>query len=128
MSQHIQSYDSGFYPAMPVVDIQVQREIDEVSISLTAIVGSGADSTMLPTAILEQLSVAESEKVWMVTVGGQRTAVLLYWVFVRLGTFQPIYTQGVGTPSRDEVIIGRDVINQFAVLLNGPASTIEISA
>lgn len=127
MSLYIQSYDSNFYPAMPVLTIQVQREIDETPIDLTALIDSGADNTMLPVSILERLDAPKSDSVWMVGVGGQRTRVSLYLVFIRFGEFQPIYTRVIGVQSRDEVIIGRDIINQFAVLLNGPAHTVEIS-
>ena len=60
-------------------------------------------------------------------VAGSRTAVNLYWVFIQFGNFQPIYTEVIGVRNRNEIIVGRDIINQFAVLLNGPAHTIEIS-
>ena len=40
---------------MPIIDIVVQAELDTVSVRLTAIVDSGADSTMIPTAVLDKL-------------------------------------------------------------------------
>ena len=94
---------------------------------LTAIVDSGADSTMIPKAILNQLHVQQVKTAWMTGVAGERMAVNLYWVFVQFGDFRPVYTEVIGVHHRDEVIVGRDIINQFSVLLNGPAHTIEIS-
>ena len=127
MSFYIGDYSSDFYPAMPVIDVQIRRETDEESIGLTAIVDSGADNTMIPRVFLEHLKVQKARTAWMVSVAGQRTAVALYWVFIQFGTFQPVYTEVIGAANRDEIIVGRDVINQYAVLLNGPAHTIEIS-
>ncbi len=127
MSLYTKDYSSDFYPAMPVVDILVKPEVNEHGINLTAIVDSGADNTMLPANILDQLNVSKTQTAWMTGVSGSRVAVNLYWIFVQIGDFQPIYTEVIGIQNRDEVIIGRDIINQFAVLLNGPAHTIEIS-
>jgi len=112
---------------MPVVDIYVKPEVNEDGINLTAIVDSGADNTMIPTSILDQLNVSKTQTAWMTGVSGGRVAVNLYWVFVQFGDFQPIYTEVIGIQNRDEVIIGRDIINQFTVLLNGPGHCIEIS-
>ncbi len=127
MSLYTKDYSSDFYPAMPVVDILVKPEVNEHGINLTAIVDSGADNTMLPANILDQLNVSKTQTAWMTGVSGSRVAVNLYWIFVQIGDFQPIYTEVIGIQNRDEVIIGRDIINQFAVLLNGPAHTIETS-
>jgi len=127
MSFYTNDYSSDFYPAMPVVDILVRPEINKEGINLTAIVDSGADNTMLPENILNQLNILKTKTAWMKGVSGIRMAVNLYWVFIQLGDFQPIYTEVIGIQNHNDVIVGRDIINQFAVLLNGPAHTIEIS-
>lgn len=66
MSFYTGENSSDFYPAMPVIDIEVQRETDEESVGLTAIVDSGADNTMIPIAFLEHLEVKKARTAWMV--------------------------------------------------------------
>jgi hypothetical protein len=127
MSLYIRDYSSNFNPAMPVIDINVRREADEDSVSVIAIVDSGADNTMIPVSYLDQLNIQKARTAWMVGVGGNRSAVTLYWVFIEFGTFPSLYTEVIGAINPDEIIIGRDIINQYAVLLNGPAHSIEIS-
>ncbi len=77
MSLFTQNYSSDYYPAMPVVDIVVKPEINQEGINLTAIVDSGADNTMIPAGILDQLNISQTKTAWMTGVAGHRTAVNL---------------------------------------------------
>ena len=104
MSLYTQTYSLDFYPAMPVIDILVKSETSQTGLRLTAIVDSGADNSMIPVSILEQLNIPQAKTAWMTGVAGHRTAVNLYWTFIQFGDFQPIYTEVVGIQNSAEVI------------------------
>ena len=46
MIVHSHEYDSSYYPAMPIIEIQIQRRANQTPLTLTAIVDSGADATL----------------------------------------------------------------------------------
>lgn len=50
----------------------------------------------------------------------------MYTVAVKIGNYHPLYIDAAGTVRQDEVIIGRDVLNQFVVLLNAPGLIVEL--
>ncbi len=51
----------------------------------------------------------------------------MYTLAVKIGD-QPIqYLDVVGTERRDEVIVGRDLLNQYVVTLNAPGHAVDVS-
>jgi predicted aspartyl protease len=120
-------YDPTYYPAVPVIHIEVDG-YDSLSgqRSLPAIVDSGADATMIPLPVLEAIGAAYKESTWMKGVAGGRVEVDLYLAAIRIGPHVIGGLHVVGIPAAREAIIGRDVLNQLIVTLNGLASVTEI--
>lgn len=124
---HTHDDDSSYHPAMPAVEIHVQRRTGQPSLSLKAIVDSGADATMIPKYHLNHLNVRKGQTKWLVGVGGGRYEVDIYTLAVKVGN-QPIqYLDVVGTEQRDEVIVGRDLLNQYVITLNAPGHTVDVT-
>ena len=127
MIVHTHDYDSSYHPAMPVIEIHIQRRAGQPSLSLTAIVDSGADATMIPKYHLNHLNVRKGQTKWLAGAAGGRYEVDMYTLAVKIGD-QPIQQLDVvGTERRDEVIVGRDLLNQYVVTLNAPGHTVEVS-
>ncbi|MCB9431256.1 MAG: retroviral-like aspartic protease family protein [Ardenticatenaceae bacterium] len=124
---HTHDYDSGFSPPMPVIEIQIQRRAGQSAITLTAIVDSGADATMIPLRYLRQLRARKGQTKWLLGTAGGRYEVDLYTIAVQVGQHRALYLDVVGTERRDEVIVGRDLLNQYVVKLDAPSHTVEIS-
>lgn len=120
-------YDSSFYPAMPVIEIQIQRRVGQSPIILTAIVDSGADATMVPLRYLRELRARKGQTKWLSGTAGGRYEVDLYTIAVQVGQHRVVYLDVVGTERRDEVIVGRDLLNQYVVKLDAPGYTVEMS-
>lgn len=115
-------YDGSFHPSAPVVEI----EVDGLNRlfrprSLRAMIDSGADATMLPQQILEAVGASYKETLWMRGVTGSRVAVDLYLVRIRIGTNIVRGVHVVSIPSTVGSVIGRDVLNQLVITLDGPA-------
>ncbi len=120
-------YDSTYDPAAPFVDIEVDGYDDSLGKrTLWAMVDSGADATMIPLPILESIGATYKESMWMRGTAGGRIEVDLYLIAIRIGSNLIRGLHVIGIPDSNEAIIGRDVLNQLVVTLNGHASVTEI--
>lgn len=127
MPIYTHDYDSQFYPAIPIIEIQVRRRATQKPVILNALVDSGADATMIPIPYLRQLNARKGVAKWLTDAMGGRHKVDLYTVSVQIGSHRPIYVRAVGI-EKEEIIVGRDVLNEFVVTLNAPAHTVEVGA
>ena len=50
------NYDATYNPAMPMAEIIIGRAMSGPSLSLLALVDSGADATLIPISYLRQIS------------------------------------------------------------------------
>lgn len=50
----------------------------------------------------------------------------LFTIAIQIGDSRAIYVDVGGTEQRNEVIIDRDILNEFIVNLNAPVHTVEI--
>ncbi len=125
----IYSYDYNFdhIPSAPFAEIEVSTLRSSQSLYLNAFIDSGADGSMLPKHLLNQLKAPRVDTRVLRTVTGIRTQVSLYRVAIRLGPYRMENVRVVGIDSTSEVILGRDVLNRLIVTLNGLASVTEIS-
>ncbi|MEZ4657942.1 MAG: retroviral-like aspartic protease family protein [Caldilineaceae bacterium] len=120
-------YDTSFTPSMPVVAIKVGRSLTLPTLMLTALVDSGADSAIIPVTYLRQIGARKEKTVWMRTVTGTRSVIDIYAVSLQLGPFEFRNHFVAGGSQPAEIIIGRDILNQFIITLNGLANVVEIS-
>jgi predicted aspartyl protease len=118
------SYSNGYEPPAPVVEVTI-RARGEVAVQ--ALLDSGADATMIPSAILQRIGARFARLHKMRGVLGDAVAVELYFVEIQIGSYKIPAIRSIAVDSTTEVIIGRDVLNQLIVTLDGIAGTAEIS-
>lgn len=126
---HLHDYDASYNPSMPSVSASISRDdtnIDEGR-PTTFIVDSGADITLIPVRILKDIGAKKRSKRQMIGVSGVAITVDMYVVVLKLGKSHPLHLEVIGAAGDTEPILGRDVLNQYAVLLNGPGQTVEVS-
>ncbi len=120
-------YSRDYVPAMPVVEVVLSRAgHTEPTITATALVDSGSDATMIPVGLLTTLGARYVGQARLRGVLGDAQLINLYLVSLRIGAYQVQATQVIGNPETDEFILGRDVLNQLIVTLNGEANITEI--
>jgi len=120
-------YDLAYDPSAPVMKIEIDGYHDLFGkSSLWAMVDSGADATMIPLRILEAIGAAYKETMWMRGVTGGRVEVDRYLVAIRIGSNLIRGIHVVAAPVSNEAVIGRDVLNQLVVTLDGPAEVTEV--
>jgi hypothetical protein len=120
------NYDITYYPPIPSVELTIGPALGETVMELKALVDSGADATLVPVYYLRQLGARRSRKAWMRGTTGERVLIDLYTIAIRIGSYQQGLLEVVGASADDEVIVGRDVLNQLIVTLNGPAFAVEL--
>lgn len=120
-------YDKDYHPAMPLIEVNVKPVGSKDGLALTALVDSGADATMIPEAHLKQLGVSRSGWANMRGVAGISYRVPVYIVSLSIGQMRIGAIRVAGDRQNTQMILGRDVLNQFVVTLNGLAFTVEVS-
>ncbi len=120
-------YDRSYYPPMPVVEVQVSSfENPDRVVTMTAIVDSGSDGTFLPEKVLRELGAESVRKIWVSGIQEIRFRAQVYMVKVAIGPYEFFGTRAVGDV-QGRAILGRNVLNQIIVNLNGLANTVEIA-
>ena len=126
--QYSRDYDNVYSPAIPVADIVlVNPYTGEKSSTFTAIIDSGADGSIMPSSILKFSELDEARRIRMVGVGGVSQIMNRYWVNIEIGKASVRGIMVMADKSNNEAIIGRDVLNQLVVKLDGLAQITEIS-
>jgi len=123
MNVIIFEYDSSYLPSAPILEVEVDGLNGYGTRSLHVLVDSGADATMLPGGILEAVGASYKETLWMRGITGDRVEVDLFLVKIRIGTATIRGLNVISTSDTTGAIIGRDVLNQLVVTLDGPAET-----
>lgn len=120
-------YDRAYHPPMPVVEIQISAiEKPGITITVEALVDSGSDGTFLPEKALKALGAMTVREGWVSGIQGIRYRAQIYMVKVDIGSYEFFGTRVIGD-GQGRAILGRNVLNQLAVNLNGLANIVEIS-
>lgn len=123
MTRYLFEYSRQHDPAAPIIEVVIKSGIGTTD-PVSAFIDSGADGTMIPLALLQGINARYADKRILSGVTGEPTIIGLYPVLLQIGenTIYGIEAAGYG----DEVILGRDVLNQIRLVLDGPALAIEI--
>jgi hypothetical protein len=117
-----QLYDTDYEPAAPALTIGIGSPRSNVARNeVTALVDSGADVTMIPLSILRSSGGRAKEKGQLRGILGEPITVNRYLITVYVAGFAIRGIQAVALKDNQEIILGRDVLNQLEIVLNGPA-------
>jgi len=117
------AYDATFEPAAPVIAVQVSRPTGGDAVVVPMLVDTGADCTILPPAIIHALGLPAVGVVGITGVGGTRIDATTHAAMLDLG---PANVIAEVMQVDDEPIIGRDVLNQLVLELDGPARQLSV--
>lgn len=121
-------YDSSYEPAAPVVRIGLSPSGgSEAQQWVAALLDSGADATMIPVDLLIASGARYMERRQIRGVVGKAVQVNLYLTAVHIGDHVIPAIRAIGGEIGSEAIIGRDVLNQLEIILNGLAHETWIS-
>lgn len=121
-------YSSRFslWPPAPVVTIQVAASAQSRQVAVPALIDSGADGVMLPVSVHQNLGLASADPALVQGAVGPMLAMPAFQAYISLEQGQPLKTE-VTLWQNPYAILGRDIINDFVVTLDGPNLTLTIS-
>jgi predicted aspartyl protease len=118
------AYDATLDPPAPVIPVRISGPMGEDAVMLPMLVDTGADCTLVPAPVVRRLGLPQIDVIGVSGVGGARTRTTVHAATVEFG--------GVRLIARivafvDEAILGRDVLNQAVVRLDGPGLAISVT-
>lgn len=118
-------YNRKVSPPAPFLKIDMSHPLDPSNrFSVEAKLDTGADITALPSAFIEEMDLQQINILDVIGYSGERLQVPTYKAVVEIeGTSLHIEVIGY---SDTFALLGRDVLNRFRLLLDGPALTLEI--
>ncbi len=123
-------YDTeyAFGPALPIIDITISS-IDGAydSEEMRALIDSGADATIIPLNVLSSVNADKVRRARMRWGSHHSRTYDVYLVMLQIGQFQIRGVRVLADKFSDEIILGRNALNQMIVTLNGLANVVEIS-
>ena len=115
-------YSRNYYPAAPTILLGLSQSGGmEANIEITALLDTGADATMIPENILKMAGARFVQQHRMRGVVGEAVPVNLYLTAVHIADHTIHGIRAIAVPENSEAIVGRDVLNQLEITLNGPA-------
>lgn len=120
-------YNRKYFPAFPVLEIRIIGTDSNSGREVTGLIDSGSDATQIPLSILRAMGAREVDRRWVKDLAGIRYSVGVFGVQILIGDIVMPTMEVVGRAGIDDTIIGRDVLNQLIVTLNGLAYVTDIS-
>lgn len=120
-------YLDSHFPPVPALEIWIGYPDGELSVGpVVAIADTGADGTLVPQSLLDQIAAPIVDDARMRSHWGEWRKVLVYTVDITVGEFRLPAVDVVGDDVGDEIVIGRNVLNKFRLLFDGPAQQIHV--
>jgi len=116
-------YDTKRTPPAPLLLLRVGLPQTEPATAVAALVDSGADITVLPEGLPETLGLPQIGEVAVRGVGDAVRRVPVYAAELKAAGWRGIVeVAGIG----GESLLGRDVLNAWIVMLDGPRQTLRV--
>lgn len=113
---------------MPVVELRVRQiGTNDDGIGLRALIDSGADATILPAQVLQGAGAEQAGRARMRWGSHQSQTYDVYLATIVIGNYAINGVRVLATTTDGEAILGRGVLNQMIVTLNGLAYVVEVS-
>ncbi|MBI5144057.1 MAG: retroviral-like aspartic protease family protein [Candidatus Omnitrophica bacterium] len=123
----IYPYDeTNFFPPAPAVNVSLSTPINGQIIKSLALLDSGADITAIPEWIVQRLQLKYVDETSVEGYEGVPTKKLVYSVKIIFDNLGDFIIKVI--PIDDKyVLVGRDILNSWSVLLKGRSKTLKIS-
>jgi predicted aspartyl protease len=118
-------YDASVDPPAPMVPVRIAGPVGDEAVMLPMLVDTGAECTLVPALLVRQLGLPQIDVIGVTGVGGGRTRTAVHAASVELGGLRMLARI---VAFADEAILGRDILNQAVVTLDGPGLAISIDS
>ena len=119
-------YLDTYYPPMPALEIQLGYPEEALTLGpLTAVVDTGADGTLVPQSLVDEMEAPFVDDVRVRSHWGEWRNMQLFTVDIGIGKLRLPAVEVAGDDRGQEIVLGRNVLNRLRLLLDGPAGQVE---
>jgi len=114
-------YNRQVDPPGPFVHVNIKRlDASGAFATVPALVDSGADKTVVPQSLIEELALAQAGLVEAAGLNQIGVLMPVYVVQIGIRDTSPVVVEVIGALGEQHVLLGRDVLNRHRVTLDGP--------
>lgn len=123
------NYSKSVEPPAPFVHVTVGTpSLKTTSADVPALLDCAADRTVIPSGLVDQLGLVQIDEVPIMGFGGHVVMSPTYLAELTIRQLNAMTVEVIADPDEPYVILGRDVLNSFRVLLDGPSLVVEIQS
>lgn len=120
-------YNHQSDPPAPFVHVtlrcaQTGKELPDIPAQLD----TGSDRTTVPWNFVEALELAQIDEALVESYGGEVAAVPVFNLHIAIRQLQPVDLNVFGRKGEPYVLLGRDILNRYRIVLDGPLLAFEI--
>jgi predicted aspartyl protease len=120
-------YSADYIPPMPVCQVFLGPGGGETILGpLEAVIDTGADVTVIPLEYLRQVGAKRVSQGRAHSLWGDSRIVDVYAVTLTLNGLHIAALRTLADNQRNEIVLGRFVLNRLKIVLDGPAAITEI--
>lgn len=121
------AYLDTYYPPVPTLEITLGYPEESLKLGpLTAIIDTGADGTLVPQALIDQLGAPFVDDIRIRSHWGEWRNIQIFTLDIGIGSLRLPAIEVLGDESGEEIILGRNLLNKLHLLLNGPKNQVEM--
>lgn len=125
--RHELPYLTTYYPAIPTLEIMLGYPEESLKLGpFIAIVDTGADGSMVPQAILDDLNAPIADEARIRSHWGEWRYVQTFTVDIGIDELRLPAIEVVGDEEGDEIILGRNLLNKLRLLLDGRSEIVSL--
>jgi len=114
-------YSETYSPPAPTANIKLRNpETLESVADVPMLLDSGSDITLLPRRFCDVIGIEASTKEFLELESFDKTTSIAYYIRLDLIFLNKLFRGNFLVYDQSEGIIGRDILNQFSILFNGP--------
>ncbi len=121
------NFNQSVTPPAPFVYVRVlTRDGARRSSEWPAQIDTGADRTVVPQELIEELKATPDGEYPVMGLARVRIQLPSFFLHVVVHDRAPLEIDAVASPDEPHVLLGRDVLNHYRILLDGPRLVLEI--
>ena len=121
------AYNQQVSPPAPFVHVTVRPPYEgPIGIVIPAQIDTAADLSVIPGRFIEELQLLPLDSVSAVGFGDHLVTLPTYLVEIQVREQEAVTVKVLASRDEPFALLGRDVLNRFTVLLDGPNQILEV--
>lgn len=120
-------YLQTYYPPIPCIQITLGYPDESLRFGpFTAIVDTGADGTMVPQTLLDEINAPFVDEGRIRSHWGEWRNIQVFTVDIGVDGLRFPAIEVVGDEQGNEIVLGRNLLNKLTMILRGPAHLVDV--